>query len=274
MRIDAHQHFWHYDAIKDAWITKEMTVIRKSFLPNDLRPLLREHQINGCVAVQAAQTEEETDFLLTLANENTFIKGVVGWLDLKNSNLQERIEHYKQFSAFKGVRHILQAEPKGFMTSENFIKGLKDLAQQELTYDILTYESQLEEVCSLLQQVPEMRLVIDHISKPNIKKNSFERWAKYIKELSQYDHLYLKISGMITEADWKNWQPTDLKPYIDFCLEHFGPHRLMYGSDWPVCLLAGSYKKMFQAFEACIQHLSDDEQQSIRGKTAKDFYKL
>ena len=274
MRIDAHQHFWQYDPVKGGWITDEMQVIRQDFMPGDLKPLLDSHDIDGCVTVQADQSEKENEFLLELAEQNTWIKGVVGWLDLKADNLSDRITHYKQYEQFKGVRHILQAEPEGFMMDPKFIAGVTQIGASGLTYDILTTENQLEEAVSFVKALPEMPLVIDHISKPNIAQASYDHWAKHMLKLSEFQHVNVKISGMITEADWKEWRVKDIKPYVDFCLENFGPERLMYGSDWPVCLIAGEYDQVIYAIKACLAELSISEQEAIYGKTASLFYKL
>lgn len=274
MRIDAHQHFWQYHPVKEAWITDEMQVIRTDFMPEDLKPLLDQNAITGCVAVQADQSESETTFLLGLATANDWIKGVVGWLDLQKDDLDERLNYFKKDNHFKGVRHILQAEPKGFMTSGSFIEGVKMVGKHGFTYDILTSEHQLDEALELVKRLPAMPLVIDHISKPDIKAQSFDHWAKYMKMLSEFDHVYVKLSGMATEADWHNWTKEDFAIYIDFCLEHFGPKRLMYGSDWPVCLVAGSYDRIIESLQSTISTLSAEEQGWIMGKTAAQFYNL
>ena len=274
MRIDAHQHFWQFDPKKDTWITDDMAVIRRDFMPEELKNHLERHDFDGCVAVQADQSERETEFLLTLAGQYNFIKGVVGWVDLRSDFISERLSHFGQNDLFKGVRHILQAEPKGFMTSEPFIRGVKSLNEHDLSYDILTHEGQLPEVIDFITKLPEMRLVIDHISKPNIKIKSFDNWAKYMKTISCYTHVNVKLSGMVTEADRSNWNKKDLQPYIDFSLEHFGANRLMFGSDWPVGLLAGSYDDIHQVMLQCIEKLSETEKANIMGLTASKFYRL
>ncbi|GAA0892782.1 amidohydrolase family protein [Fulvivirga kasyanovii] len=274
MRIDAHQHFWQYHPVKEGWITDDMQVIRRDFMPADLKPLLDKHAFDGCVAVQADQSENETLFLLELAADNDWIKGVVGWLDLQEHDLNEQLAYFKANKHFKGVRHILQAEPKGFMTSNSFVEGVKSVGKHGLTYDILTNETQLDDVLELVRSLPAMPLVIDHISKPDIKKQSFDHWAKYMKILSEYDHVHVKLSGMATEADWQHWTEKDFTIYIDFCLQHFGPQRLMYGSDWPVCLVAGNYDHIISALQSSISSLSLEEQGWIMGKTATKFYNL
>ncbi|MEO0452924.1 MAG: amidohydrolase family protein [Verrucomicrobiota bacterium] len=274
MKIDAHQHFWNYDPLRHDWITDEMSVIRQSFTPEDIQPLLAEHGFDACVLIQVQQSEEETTSFLELAQQHAFIGGVVGWLDLRANDLGERIDTFAQDNAFKGVRHILQAEPEGFMTDPRFIAGVTELAKKDLSYDILTTESQLPEVLQFIDRLPEMRLVIDHLSKPDIKNNSFDQWAEHMNVLSQYEHVHVKLSGMATEACWQTWQAADLKPYIDYCLEQFGPSRLMFGSDWPVCLIAGSYGRVLDSLLEAISELSTDEKNQILGETAATFYRI
>lgn len=274
MKIDSHQHFWQFDPVRDAWISDEMSVLRRDFMPDDLYPWLVENDFDACVAVQADQSEKETEFLLHLAQSYPWISGVVGWVDLLDSDLQDRLHYFKQYQAFKGVRHILQAEQPGFMTQPSFIKGVSQLKENGLTYDILTTESQLTEVVDLIEALPEMNLVIDHLSKPNIKEDSFDFWKGKMEIISQYEHVTVKLSGMATEADWNQWNADTLKPYIDLCLDLFEPKRLMFGSDWPVCQLAGSYARVYQALKECIKELTQEEQRQILGDTASKFYKL
>jgi len=274
MKIDAHQHFWKFDPKRDSWITDDMRVLKNDFMPDDLRPLLQSEGIDGCVAVQADQSENETEFLLNLAQSHPWIKGVVGWVDLKNNNLESRLNYYGEDVRFKGVRHILQAEKSGYMLAPDFVNGVKTVGSRGLTYDILSLESQMEEVFEFVQQLPAMKLVIDHISKPNIKEQSFDQWRLWMKRISQFDHVHVKLSGMTTEANWQTWQAEDFIPYIDTCLEYFGANRLMYGSDWPVSLLAGSYTKTNNAMKSGVSRLSVDEQEQIMGLTAVQFYDL
>ena len=274
MRIDSHQHFWEYDPVRDDWITEEMAVIKRNFMPDDLQQLLVAANFEGCVAVQADQSEQETMFLLELARQYPFIKAVVGWVDLLANDLTTNIEQYVTDQSFKGVRHILQAEPDGFMTSPQFINGLKEIHRRDLSYDILTTEAQLSELLELVELLPEMRLVIDHISKPNIREQSFAHWAKYMEKISQHENVHVKLSGLATEADWANWDANDFQPYVDFCLDKFGPDRLMYGSDWPVCLLAGDYPTILDAIAGNLYQLSESEQAQIFGKTAEKFYQI
>lgn len=274
MRIDAHQHFWQFDPVRDAWIDDSMQVIRRDFLPADLAPLLEEKGVDGCVAVQADQSLDETRFLLDLAEENDWIKAVVGWFDLKAEDLEAQLDHFSDHKKLVGARHILEAEPKGFMTSLNFVNGVRKLADRGLSYDILAREDQLEEVVLLLHKLPVMKLVVDHICKPDIKSRSYDQWAKQMIEVAAYDHVFVKLSGLVTEAEWQNWTNEDFKPYLDFCLDHFGPNRLMYGSDWPVCLLAGTYGDVYDLIQDYISALTESEQAQIMGGTASQFYGL
>ncbi|UXP32629.1 amidohydrolase family protein [Reichenbachiella agarivorans] len=274
MRLDAHQHFWQFDPQRDAWITEEMSVIRRDFMPADLQPLLETRGIDGCVAVQADQSLTETDFLLGLAQQHDCIKAVVGWVDLRSDNLSTDLQRYVANPYFKGVRHILQAETAGYMTEDQFVQGVKKLKDHNLTYDILITESQLDEATQLIQLLPEMPLVIDHIAKPNIQQASFAEWAKQMEKISRFDHVAVKLSGMVTEAGWQSWDRDDFAPYLDFCMEHFGAKRLMYGSDWPVCLLAADYGQVHDLLADYIASLSVFEQDQIMGKTAADFYSI
>lgn len=274
MRIDAHQHLWYFDPVSDSWIDESMIVLRRDFLPRDLKPHLDAHDIQGSVVVQADQSEAETDFLLSAAEQNPWIKGVVGWVNLISPDLPDRLDHFQKNSLFKGVRHIIQAEKSGFMKQPRFIHGLKTIAGRELSFDLLIKENQLHEALELARSLPEMKLVIDHIAKPDISHRSFNHWAQTMTSFSEMDHVFVKLSGMSTEADWSDWSEADLMPYVDFCLETFGAGRLMYGSDWPVCLLAGSYEHTITALEHLIQKLSVAEQQQIMGLTAMNFYNL
>lgn len=272
MKIDSHQHFWKYDPVRDAWIDESMEAIQRDFLPKDLRPKLQKNGVDGCISIQADQSEKETHFLLDLADKYDFIKGVVGWVDLKSPEIDERLEYFSQFPKLKGFRHIIQAEPDGFMTDEIFIRNVNKLQLHQLSYDILIFENQLNETIQFVQRLPEVRLVIDHIAKPVIKESSFEQWATYMKKLASYQNVHVKLSGMVTEADWDHWQKKDFEPYIETCLEHFGADRLMFGSDWPVCLLAAGYDEVVGIVEDFIVGLSETEREDIMGKTAQKFY--
>jgi L-fuconolactonase len=272
--IDTHQHFWSYDPKIHDWINEDMKVIRKDFLPADLAPILKENNVDGCIAVQADQTDTETQILIREANQNSFIKGVVGWVNLKDKEIEEKLEEYSNETNLKGFRHIIQAEPKGFMLDASFQKGLSALAKYNYTYDLLIYETQLAEANTLIKQLPELPIVIDHIAKPNIKKGDSDDWKKEIKAIAQYPNLYCKISGMATEAHWDTWTMDTLKPYIDTVVEAFGTERIMFGSDWPVCLVASSYEKWLKGLQNYFNTFSISEQEAFFANNAINFYKL
>lgn len=274
MVVDSHQHFWIFDPVRDSWISPEMEVIRKDFIPEDLKPILYENGVDGCVAVQADQSDTETEFLLHLAEANDFVLGVVGWIDLKSKDLYDRLERYTLYEKLKGFRHIVQAEKDGFMLQPEFISGVRTLSAFDFTYDILVYPHQLKEAYAFAKGLPNVRFVLDHIAKPYIKKSEIEPWATDIKKLAELPNISCKISGMVTEADWKNWKANDFTPYIDIVLEAFGTDRTMFGSDWPVCLLGADYKAMKGILESNIETLSGSEKAKIMGENAVKFYRL
>ena len=272
--IDAHQHFWKYHAAKHGWIDDEMAVIRTNFLPADLEPVLLQHHIDGCIAVQADQTNDETNFLLQLAAENNFIKGIVGWVDLKAADIKEQLNYYKQFSAVKGFRHVLQGEDPAFMLQPAFINGIAALQQYQFTYDILVFPTHLKAVLELIKKFPNQLFVIDHIAKPTIKAGLMDDWKKDIESLASFNNVYCKISGMVTEADYQHWKQADFIPYLDVVVNAFGSKRIMYGSDWPVCLAAASYQEMLGIVKEYFALFSLTEQQDFFGINAAAFYQL
>ncbi len=270
MFVDSHVHFWKYHPVKDAWITDDMAIIQRDFLPPDFAEATSNNAITGCIAVQADQSLEENNFLLDLADNDPAVKGVVGWLDLRDVNLASKLEAYAP--KFCGVRHIVQAEKAGFMLEKSFQRGVSLLHQFGLTYDLLVYEHQLAEAIELLNSLPEQKIVLDHIGKPAIREQSIDNWRKHIVELSKREYLYCKVSGMVTEADWSEWKYADIVPYLDVVMATFGPDRLMYGSDWPVCQLAAPYKEVLELVEKYIASLSENEQHKIMGANALRFY--
>jgi L-fuconolactonase len=273
-KIDSHQHFWKYDPVQHSWIDDAMSVIRKDFLPSDLKPALQENNISGCIAVQADQSEAETNFLLSLQKENEWIKGIVGWVDLRAENIKERLAHYRQFNAIKGFRHILQGEDPSFMLQPDFVRGIDALKDFGFTYDILIFPQHLFAANELVDRFPEQKFVIDHIAKPYIKAGLIEDWAADIKKIAQYQNVYCKISGMVTEADYKSWKKTDFTPYLDVVVNAFGTKRVMYGSDWPVCLVAASYNEMINIVQEYFASFTAVEQEDVFGNNAAVFYNL
>ena len=273
--IDTHQHFWKYDPVRDAWISEEMTAIRKDFGPEDLRPLLEKEGFAACISVQADQSEAETAFLLEYASKYDFIKGVVGWVDLRSGALAKRLEYFSQYKLLKGFRHVVQAEPDDqFLLREDFCNGISQLKAYDFTYDILIYPKQLPAAIAFAAKFPDQAFVLDHIAKPLIKEQIQEPWASHIRQLAAHPNVYCKLSGMVTEADWTNWIYKDYIPYLDTILEAFGPDRLMIGSDWPVCLLGGEYSEVMGIVKQYIGKLSDDEQAAILGGNARRFYRI
>jgi L-fuconolactonase len=275
-RIDAHQHFWKYDPVAYDWINGEMRVLQRDFLPPDLAPLLSEMKMEGCVAVQARQSEEETHFLLQLAADFPFVKGVVGWLDLRAPDLVERLDALQPFSALKGIRHIVQAEPDpDFLLRPDFLRGIKILGKVGLAYDILVYERQMPAVLQFLERCPDQPMVLDHIGKPVIEGGPSAAWKEGIKGIAAHPLVYCKLSGLVTEADWSNWSEDTFMPFLNIVLEAFGPQRLMVGSDWPVCLLAADqYRRVLEIIERFSSGWPEQERQALWGDNATAFYKL
>lgn len=275
MVIDSHQHFWIYEAEKHAWIDDDMKVIRKNFLPEDLKIVYQENNIDGCVAVQADQTLAETDFLLDLAEKNDFIKGVVGWVDLRAANIDAILKQYSKFPKLKGFRHVLQGEvDPNFMLRPDFLNGIAALEKYNFTYDILIFPHQLGAALELVRRFPNQKFVIDHIAKPYLKDGFYDGWASLMKAIGEHKNVYCKLSGMTTEADYNNWTPEQIEPYMQLVLDAFGAERILFGSDWPVCLVAGNYTKTKELVTNFIAKLSSEEQAAIMGGNAMQFYNL
>ena len=275
MVIDSHQHFWEYDPVRYAWIDDSMKVLQKDFLPADLGPILKDNKVDGCVAVQADQSEAETEFLLRMAGENDFIKGVVGWVDLRADNIAERLANFSQDKKLKGVRHIVQEEPDPeFMLRKDFQNGIGHLARFGLTYDILVYPNQLAAAVLLSRAFPDQKFVLDHIAKPRISEGLDNQWVHHIKELAINPNVSCKVSGMVTETRNFKWQQEDFSPFMEVVLDAFGWQRLLYGSDWPVCLLGGSYKEVLTIVTDYMDKLPEKERAGIMGLNAINFYSL
>lgn len=274
MKIDAHQHFWNFDRQRDTWITDDMVRIQQDFSPADLQPLLQQHHFDGCVAVQADASQNETDFLLVLADEHAFIKGVVGWLDLCSDTIDDLLARYALNENFKGVRYILQGQPEGTMFRKDFQRGIAAMEPYGLAYDLLIYPNQLEEAIELVAAFPKQRFILDHCAKPHIKAKEIEIWQKQMVQLSKFENVACKVSGLITEADWDTWNRSTIEPYLEVVFDAFGSHRTLFGSDWPVSLLAGSYSKTVALVEDYISKFSETEQQQIMGLNAKNWYNL
>jgi L-fuconolactonase len=275
MRIDTHQHFWRYSPAEYGWMGPNMEMLKKDHLPVDLEPLLKPSHVDATVVVQARQTIEESEWLLELSNQFQFINGVVGWVDLPSPEVHEQLERLASHPKFCGVRHVIQDEPDDqFMLRADFLRGLSHLAKFDLTYDLLLYPRHLPPAVEVVKRFPEQRFVLDHVSKPLIKERKLAPWDTDIRRLAKFENVYCKISGIVTEADWQDWRPVDFKPYLDIVFESFGTRRIMIGSDWPVCTLAGSYSQVMQMAADCVQPLSKDEQEHIWSVNAIQLYGL
>lgn len=273
--IDTHQHFWKFNPAEYGWIGPHQDVLRRDFLPSDLEPMIRSSGVTGVVTVQARQKLEETHWLLELAATYHFIKGVVGWVPLIAKELPKIMEVLAPNTRLKGVRHVLHDEPDDdYMLRDDFNLGIAVLHQFNLIYDILIFERHLPQTIEFVDRHPHQIFVVDHIAKPRIAAGILEPWRKNIRELAARPNIYCKLSGAVTEADHRSWRDADLRPYVDVVLECFGPQRLMFGTDWPVCLLASPYARWVKTVEAMIGSLSDDERDAIWSGTAIKVYGL
>lgn len=273
-RIDSHQHFWQYDPVRYSWIDdNSMAVIQRDFLPQDLAPLLLKNHIYGCIAVQADQSEGETEFLLKLADKHEFIKGVVGWVDLTAENVEERLELYSQNSMFRGVRSVVFDKNGEFMRDPNFQNGISCLKKFGLTYDILAFDYQLPGAVELVRKFPEQAFVLDHMGKPQISKGVSEKWRQNIRKLAECENVSCKISGLVTETNNFQYKVEDFHPFLNEVLTAFGEDRLMFGSDWPVCLIAASYSEVLKIAEDFFTAASCNTE-NIFGKNAARFYNI
>lgn len=274
MILDTHVHFWNFDPVRDAWIDETMEVIRKDFTPKDVIEATSGTGVQGFIAVQADQSEVETNYLLSLAGSHPEIKGVVGWLDLCHPNFPHQLEKYRSETHLKGLRHIVQAEPAGFMDRKDFRQGISALKDTGLTYDILVYAPQLEEAARLVSDFPDQPFILDHLGKPNIREGKLASWQRDLNNLAEYTNCFCKLSGLVTEAHWNSWTAAQLKPYLETALEAFGPNRLVFGSDWPVCRLAATYTKVLELVLETISTLTPEEQHQILWENAVQFYNL
>ncbi len=274
MIIDTHQHFWKYDPERDSWIDDSMSILKSDFLPSDLHKEFTLNGVDGCIAVQADQSETETTFLLELAEKHDFIKGVVGWVNLMEKDVEQRLEHFSRFEKLKGFRHIVQTESDDFMLREDFLKGISKLAAFNFVYDILIFHRQLPYALQLVERFPNQVFVIDHLAKPNIKEGELQPWAEHIQHISRYNNVFCKVSGFVTEASWQHWSPDEFNPYFDVVFNAFGPDRLLFGSDWPVCLLAAEYSAVLEILVRYMEQFSQTDKDKILALNAIKVYDL
>jgi L-fuconolactonase len=275
MRIDAHQHFWRYNPDEYGWIDDSMSRLRRDFLPSDLQPELERAGFDGCIAVQARQTIEETRWLLELAEASQFIFGVIGWVDLQSDNLRSQLRELTENPKLHGVRHVIQSEPDDrFMLRPQFLRGVAALEEFGLTYDILIYARHLPVAAEFVQRFPRQSFVLDHLAKPLIKHGEIEPWRSDLRRLAEFPNVYCKLSGMVAEADWQAWTAEQIAPYLAIAFEYFGPERLMIGSDWPVCTVAGSYSQILNVVIEFLGEYPAGERAAILGGTAAKLWRL
>jgi L-fuconolactonase len=273
--IDSHQHFWTFNINRDVWITEDMGRIRRNFYPSDATNLFFDNGINGCVAVQADSSEDETIFLISLAEQSEFIKGVVGWVDLQSKNVESRLTYFSQFEQIVGFRHVVQAErDPEFLSRSDFLKGIQLLETFDFSYDLLIYPNQLNSGIEFCKKNPNQRIVLDHLAKPPIRTGNVSEWKKYIQKFKNLTHVSAKISGLITEAEWYAWNENDILNIIEISLEVFGPDRLMFGTDYPVVLVAEELSTWVQTFNKSIAQLSSEEIRKITVDNCLQFYKI
>lgn len=274
-KIDSHHHFWTYDPVQYGWITDEMAIIRRDFGPTDLEREIPAAGISAVISVQAHQSLEETRALLKFADNNDFIRGVVGWTPLIDRKVTETLAQFSSQPKLRAVRHVLQDEPDpDYMLREDFNRGIAALKPFGLIYDILIFERHLPQTIQFVDRHPDQVFVLDHLAKPRVKAGEISPWAERITELAKRPNVYCKLSGLVTEADYHNWTEEQLQRYFDVVLEAFGPKRLMFGSDWPVCLVAVSYARWVAIVERFTEKLSQNEQERIWSGTAKEAYRL
>jgi L-fuconolactonase len=271
--LDSHQHFWKYGVREYAWIDESMSMLRRDFMPEDLEIELRRNGFDGCIAVQARQTLQETQWLLELAGRHPFIKGVVGWVDLRSPEARYQLQSLSRNPKLIGIRHIVQSEPDDrFLLQPDFLRGIELLGEFHLAYDILIYTRHLPVAAEFVSRFPQQRFVLDHLAKPQIREHGLADWSRDIRQVAKSPNVYCKLSGLVTEADWTRWKESDFKPYLDLAFECFGPARLMIGSDWPVCTVAGSYSRVIDIVKNYLIRFPAGTREAVLGKTASEVY--
>ena len=273
--IDSHQHFWQVGRFDYPWMTSDLGVLYRDYLPNDLAPILERNGVNQTVLVQASNSVAESRWLLDLADANSFIAGIVGWVDLKSVEIDAQLDELCAHPKFKGVRHLVESEPDDdWLVQPAVLSGLKKLSERRLSYDLLVHTRHLRYVPQVVERCPDLALVIDHMAKPPIARNDIEAWAEALKPVARYPNIHCKLSGLVTEANWSSWQTNDLRPYVEYALELFGADRMIFGSDYPVCLLAASYERVLGSFQELLEGLGESDRDKIFSKNAARFYRL
>ncbi|HKU76533.1 MAG TPA: amidohydrolase family protein [Pyrinomonadaceae bacterium] len=273
--IDSHQHFWQVGRFDYPWMSSDLGVLYRDYLPGDLAPIIQKNGIGRTVLVQASNSVAESRWLLELAKANSFIGGVVGWVDLMSSDINTQLDELCTDPKFKGVRHLVESEPDDdWLVRPAVLSGLKQLSARGLSYDLLVHTRHLKHIPRIAESCPDLSLVIDHLAKPPIARNEIKEWSQAFQPLARYSNIYGKLSGLVTEANWNSWQPEDMRPFVDLALESFGADRMMFGSDYPVCLLAASYDRVLDSFQEILESLSDADRDKIFSQNAEKFYRL
>ena len=273
--IDSHQHFWQVGRFDYPWMSSDLGVLYRDYLPHDLSPILQHNHVDKTVLVQASNSVAESRWLLELANANTFIAGVVGWVDLTSPDINAQLDELCADPKFKGVRHLVESEPDDdWLIQPAVLAGLKQLSTRGLSYDLLVHTRHLKHVPRVAESCPDLAFVIDHLAKPPIARNEITEWSQALQPLARYSNIYVKLSGLVTEANWNAWQTDDLRPFVEIALEAFGVDRMMFGSDYPVCLLASSYDRVLDSFQEILKSLSDADRDKIFSQNAEKFYRL
>jgi len=270
--IDSHQHFWQVGRYDYPWMSKDLGVLYRDYLPDDLAPILQQNGVRKTILVQASNSVAESRWLLDLADGNSFIAGVVGWVDLMSVEIDAQLDELCAHPKFKGVRHLVESEPHDdWLVQPAVLAGLRKLSARGLSYDLLVHTRHLQYVPPVAERCSDLALVIDHMAKPPIARNEIKEWSEALKPVARYSNVYCKLSGLVTEANWSSWQTNDLRPYVEYALELFGADRMMFGSDYPVCLLAAPYDRVLESFQ---ELLGDDDRDKIFSKNAARFYRL
>ena len=275
MIIDSHQHFWQVGRFDYPWMSSDLGVLYRDYLPPVLKPILNANGVEKTVLVQASNSVAESRWLLELADQYPFIAGVVGWVNLRSEEVETELLEFTAHQKFKGVRHLVESEPADdWLIQPEVLRGLRQLSVHDLAYDLLVHPRHLRHVSKVAEHCPDLRLVIDHMAKPAIARGEFDGWAKQFKPLALFPNLHCKLSGLVTEANWSTWTIDDLRPFVDCALDSFGPDRMMFGSDYPVCLLAATYERVLDSFHEALKHLDDADRTKIFSENAKNFYRL
>jgi len=275
MIVDSHQHFWQVGRFDYPWMSPEVDALYHDYLPAMLEPILNRNGVEKTILVQASNSVEETRWLLSLAEQNQFIGGIVGWVDLRSDQVVRQLDEFCAHPKFKGVRHLVESEPADdWLVQENVLNGLRQLSLRGLTYDLLVHTRHLKHATRVADECPELHLVIDHLAKPPVARREIDDWARHLKETARCPNIWCKLSGLVTEASWTNWRVEDLRPYVEKVLEYFGPARMMFGSDWPVCLLAASYDQVLESFEILLADVDETNRSRIFSENAVEFYRI